>query len=116
MPHRGWNTKPGKPLVTQKKEGPKLITCPECGGTYFQQVEVYQFEALHTVIVGQRVAPVEDIPFYLLVCFKCGEQLEPNVQPGAYDPMYKRYQSFWEELEQSHEEFSPNGVKIGENI
>lgn len=63
------------------------VTCPKCSSTWMEQVEVYQYDANHQIIPGQRVPTLHPntIPFILLRCLRCGDTLQPFILHAMRD-------------------------------
>lgn len=86
-------------LTSEKTNDPDAAACTNCGCTFLVQEEAYQFPKQHNVILGQRVQPLYDMPFYVFRCLKCNEVFEPQVQAGARDAARKLYDKFLDTME-----------------
>ncbi len=92
----GWTPEP-------KKEK-NVATCEKCKCQWFEQVQVNQYMADHTTVLGQRLPPVGDMQFVLLRCVKCGEKYQPNVLINQQDTATKLYNSMLDQLDTPVEE------------
>jgi len=77
----------------------KAIVCPGCGLTWFEQVEIQQFDQFNSVVLGQKTAPINPVKFIILRCIKCGELLEPNILYNTMDNIRKAYDKLLTALE-----------------
>jgi len=78
---------------------PDVVKCRDCNGTYFEQIQVNRYPESHNVIIGQRVQPSGDTPFYVFRCVRCGGITEPRVTTGPRDAAAKNYDEFLDEME-----------------
>ncbi len=82
--------------ASQKQASDKqVVQCPKCACSFFEEIEFYQFDMNHHVVLGQKVpkAFTDTIPYILLKCGRCGDVLEPSLlntvnslgAPNGYD-------------------------------
>lgn len=92
------------PVITQpvRAEGlpnqEKAIICSACNNTWFEEVEIKQFDNMAPVTIGQKIPTVHFTKFYVLRCIKCGELLEPNIMYTSMDSVRKAYDKLVTEL------------------
>jgi predicted nucleic-acid-binding Zn-ribbon protein len=90
-----------EPWTDQSKRQAKepVATCLKCKSTWFEQVDVNQYHANHSTILGQAVPLAGPQTFKILRCIKCSELYQPNVIITAQDSATKLYNSMLDQLE-----------------
>lgn len=74
------------------------LACPKCQSEWLEEVPVFRFKQVHSVVIGQNVPKVSDVGFYILRCVKCGETIEPNVLYGGTDALRREYETFLDHM------------------
>lgn len=82
----------------------QLIKCIECAGSWFETVQLNQFDSNKISSLGQR--PMEDGPaYFVLKCARCGELHEPPVNRVAFNQEAKEYDGMLDELQASEDSY-----------
>lgn len=76
----------------------QLIKCVECGGSWFECIELSQFDANKMSSLGQR-PPYDGSTYFVLKCGRCGELHEPPVNRVMFNTETKDYDSMLDELQ-----------------
>lgn len=88
--------------VAQKKPEKESVQCPTCSSTWFEQVEGFQFDANHQVVLGQKVPQTyaNTIGYVLLRCLRCSDLLQPVILQSSREIGLKNsYDSFLDTME-----------------
>lgn len=60
--------------IQERREGPPIAQCPDCGCTWFEQIELSQLISTQ-VILGNKVTPKHS--FWVVRCLQCGQIATP---------------------------------------
>jgi len=100
MPFAGRNVGQSdpNPVGLQVRKPPEIVECPKCRGSFFERLELAQYQRTHLVIPGQS-PPIYGMEYIILRCARCQELLEPTIELSPRDLATSQYGELVKELE-----------------